>query len=175
MLLLVAIFLVLFVAGKWVLNVDGAGDDAVPSRPVSASQPTAELTSKSQVTLRGQAQPFGNDTSSKASDLDSTASEGGGPSGIELYAGTRRPFRIGVVVPDDYVLPVGYVRHYQMNEDGTPLPPILMYHPDFYSMVDAGIDNLIPNDLIVPGDQLPPGLKPLMLEVPKVVFDGGLL
>ncbi len=95
--------------------------------------------------------------------------------GIELYDNSAKPFRIGVVVPDDFVLPEGYVRHYQMNEDGTPLKPILMYHPDFHPKDSSGAPLPIPGDLIVPGDQLPKGLAAVMLEVPRVHFDGGVL
>jgi hypothetical protein len=97
------------------------------------------------------------------------------PEGIGLYAKMVKPFRIGVVVPDDYVLPEGYVRHYQVNEDGTPLKPILMYHPDFHPKDKDGSPIPIPDDLIVPGDQLPKGLDAVMLEVPTVYFDGGIL
>jgi hypothetical protein len=95
--------------------------------------------------------------------------------GTALYRQMNKPFRIGVVVPEDFVLPPGYVRHYQMNEDGTALPAILMYHPDFRSLSDSGVELEIPEDRIVPPDSLPVGLKSLMLEVPRVVFDGGIL
>jgi hypothetical protein len=95
--------------------------------------------------------------------------------GTALYQHIKKPFRIGVVVPKDFELPPGYVRHYQMNEDGTALPPILMYHPDFKTMSEGGVELEIPEDRIVPPDDLPVGLKSLMLEIPHVVFDGGIL
>ena len=41
------------------------------------------------------------------------------------------PPKIGIVVPEDFELPEGYVRHYQATDDGEPLPAILMFHPDF--------------------------------------------
>jgi hypothetical protein len=174
-LLLLAVFLVLFAVGMWVLTANGTSENASPAGTIHPAQPAKAVLSKTEVDLPERPTRDADLTSAHASGPDVGASEGGDKSGIELYANTQKPFRIGVVVPDDYVLPPGYVRHYQMNDDGTPLPPILMYHPDFRALVDAGADAFIPSDLIVPGDQLPAGIKPLMLEVPKVIFDGGLL
>ena len=47
-----------------------------------------------------------------------------------------KPVKRGIVVPDDFVLPEGYVRHYQTTDEGQQLEPILMFHPD-YVLVDA--------------------------------------
>src|SRR5262249_36605056 len=42
----------------------------------------------------------------------------------------------GIVVPDDFALPPGSVRHSQATDDGERLPAILMFSPD-YDWVDA--------------------------------------
>ena len=69
-----------------------------------------------------------------------------------------KPIKRGIVVPDDFELPPGYVRHYQTTDDGRRLPPILMFHPD-YAGVDAhGNPVVVPEDRIVPPEMAPPGL-----------------
>jgi hypothetical protein len=94
-------------------------------------------------------------------------SEGEEPSGIALFPppGTD-PIKPGIVVPEDFELPPGYVRHYQTTDDGKQLPAILMFHPD-YQPVDAdGVAIALPEDRVVPPEMAPPGLAPEMLDVP---------
>jgi hypothetical protein len=45
------------------------------------------------------------------------------------------PPKSGILVPEDYELPPGYVRHYQVTDDGKRLGAILMFSPD-YEFVD---------------------------------------
>jgi hypothetical protein len=97
----------------------------------------------------------------------------GGPSGIAVFPppGTDPP-KTGIVVPEDFELPEGYVRHYQATDDGELLSPILMFHPD-YEFFDANGQPIeLPEDLIVPPELAPPGLEnePL-LEVPPPALD----
>src|SRR5262249_25093204 len=47
-----------------------------------------------------------------------------------------KPIKRGIVVPDDFELPPGFVRHYQATDDGQRLPAILMFSPD-YDWADA--------------------------------------
>ena len=75
------------------------------------------------------------------------------------------PPRSGVIVPDDWELPEGYVRHYQTTDDGEPLPPILMFHPDYTFTDEQGNPIAIPPDRIVPPELVPPGLPIRMLEI----------
>jgi hypothetical protein len=91
----------------------------------------------------------------------------GVPDGIALFPplGTD-PLRRGILVPDDFELPEGYVRHYQTTDDGELLPAILMFHPD-YEWLDAGGEPLaLPPDRIVPPELAPPGLDIRWLELP---------
>lgn len=77
------------------------------------------------------------------------------------------PVKIGIVVPDDFPLPEGYVRHYQVTDDGRDLAPILMFNPD-YEWIDADGKRIeLPADHIVPPELAPPGLPIRMLEAPK--------
>jgi hypothetical protein len=75
-----------------------------------------------------------------------------------------KPIKRGVVVPDDYELPEGYVRHYQTTDDGRPLPPILMFHPDFAGVDADGNPLVVPEDRIVPPELAPAGLQPRTLD-----------
>jgi hypothetical protein len=76
------------------------------------------------------------------------------------------PPKTGVIVPEGIELPEGYVRHYQTTDDGEPLPPILMFHPDYTFTDDLGNPIKIPEDRVVPPDMVPEGVPIQMLEVP---------
>jgi hypothetical protein len=75
--------------------------------------------------------------------------------------------KIGIVVPEDFPLPEGFVRHYQSTDDGRALPPILMFHPDYEWVDPRGEPIAIPADRVVPPELAPPGLPIRMLEVPE--------
>ena len=80
--------------------------------------------------------------------------------------GTNPP-KSGIIVPEDYELPEGYVRHYQATDDGQRLDAILMFSPDYQFVDPSGNPISVPEDLIVPPEMAPPGLPIRMLEVPK--------
>jgi len=77
------------------------------------------------------------------------------------------PPKSGIVVPEDFALPEGYVRHYQATDDGQRLAAILMFSPDYQFVDSAGNPVPLPADLIVPPEMAPPGLPIRMLRVPK--------
>jgi hypothetical protein len=80
-----------------------------------------------------------------------------------------KPVRQGIVVPDDFELPEGYVRHYQTTDDGRRLPPVLMFHPD-YELLDANGNPVpLPEDRIVPPDMVPKGMPIRKLDDPDHV------
>ena len=89
------------------------------------------------------------------------------PSGIGLFPppGTD-PIKRGIVVPDDYELPEGYLRHYQVTDDGQELDPILLFHPDYELLDDAGNPVPLPPDRVVPPELAPPGMPIRTVEVP---------
>ena len=70
-------------------------------------------------------------------------------------------------MPEDYVLPEGYVRHHQVTDEGEPLEPILMFSPDYVFRDDAGREIVIPEDRIVPPELAPPGLPLRPITIPK--------
>lgn len=88
--------------------------------------------------------------------------------GINVFPplGTK-PLQSGIIVPDDFELPPGYIRHYQMTDDGRQLAPILMYNPDHPPLDYRGEPIQVPPDRVVPPDMAPRGLAINILEVPK--------
>ncbi|MCC6848821.1 MAG: hypothetical protein IT294_09990 [Deltaproteobacteria bacterium] len=70
------------------------------------------------------------------------------------------PPKSGIIVPEDFPLPEGYVRHHQTTDDGEALPPILMFHPDYEFLDGRGRVVKVPEDRVVPRDMAPPGLDP---------------
>jgi hypothetical protein len=89
------------------------------------------------------------------------------PSGIQLFPppGTDPP-KIGIVVPEGFELPEGYVRHYQVTDDGQPLAPILMFHPDYDWVDEQGHHSDVSADGVVPPELAPAGMPIEMLRLP---------
>jgi hypothetical protein len=85
--------------------------------------------------------------------------------GVFPPPGTK-PVKRGIVVPDDYVLPPGFVRHYQATDDGRLLPPILMFALDAAPVDAGGKPVVVPADRVVPPELAPPGLPIHLLELP---------
>ena len=81
--------------------------------------------------------------------------------------GTSPPM-IGLAVPKDYILPEGYVRHFQATDDGQRIEPILMYSPDFDFFDSNGQQIAIPDNRVVPDNMEPPGLaiRPIRIPIP---------
>jgi hypothetical protein len=78
------------------------------------------------------------------------------------------PPKSGILVPEDFPLPEGYVRHYQSTDDGEQLPAILMFHPDYEFLNERGEVVPLPEDLVVPPEMAPPGLATdQVLQVPE--------
>jgi hypothetical protein len=94
-------------------------------------------------------------------------------SGIGAFPppGTSPPL-VGLAVPDDYVLPEGYVRHFQATDDGQRIEPILMYSPDFDFFDASGKPIAIPQDRVVPPGMAPPGLAIRRIEIPPPLQPG---
>ncbi len=76
------------------------------------------------------------------------------------------PLLRGLVVPDDFVLPEGYVRHHQVTDEGEPLEPILMFSPDGVFVDAAGREIKVPEDRVVPPEMAPPGLPIREITIP---------
>ncbi|WP_437759728.1 hypothetical protein [Sorangium sp. So ce1389] len=93
------------------------------------------------------------------------------PEGIAAFPapGTKR-IKAGLVVPDDFPLPEGYVRHYQATDNGRMLQAILMFHPDHAPLDAQGNPVPLPSDRVVPPEMAPPGLPLERLEIPEDAY-----
>ena len=88
-------------------------------------------------------------------------------SGLAAFSppGTRPP-KIGLAVPENLVLPPGYVRHHQATDDGQRIEAILMFAPD-YRPLDANNQPVeIPADRVVPSHLAPPGFPVRSITIP---------
>jgi hypothetical protein len=85
--------------------------------------------------------------------------------------GTRPPL-VGLAVPDDFVLPEGYVRHYQATDDGQRIEPILMFAPDHQIFDAANRPIEIPKDRVVPPELAPPGFPIRRIVIPAPTEQG---
>lgn len=85
--------------------------------------------------------------------------------------GTRPPL-VGLAVPEDFVLPEGYVRHYQATDDGQRIEPILMFAPDCQIFDAANRPIEIPKDGVVPPELAPPGFPIRRIVIPAHTEQG---
>ncbi len=82
--------------------------------------------------------------------------------------GTRPPL-IGLAVPEDFVLPEGYVRHHQATDDGQRIEAILMFAPDRQFFDAANRPIAVPANRVVPPEFAPPGLPIRLIVLPKPI------
>ena len=85
--------------------------------------------------------------------------------------GTRPPL-VGLAVPEDFVLPEGYVRHHQATDDGQRIEAILMYAPDREFFDAAKRPIVVPKDRVVPPEHAPPGLPIRRIVIPAPLEPG---
>lgn len=85
------------------------------------------------------------------------------------------PPKVGVIVPDDYELPEGYERYYQVTDDGQPLEPILRFSPDYEFLDERGEPMPLPEDRVVPADRVPADLPVRLLDPENPPPAGGLV
>jgi hypothetical protein len=83
--------------------------------------------------------------------------------------GTKR-IKPGIIVPEDFPLPPGYVRHYQSTDKGALLQAILMFHPDHQPLDAQGKPIPLPPDRVVPPDMAPPGMPLDTLQIPADAY-----
>jgi hypothetical protein len=78
-----------------------------------------------------------------------------------------RPLLSGIIVPEGFELPPGYVRHRQTTDTGELLPPILMFHPHESPVDWRGEPVPVTADRVVPPELAPEGMPIIMLEAPR--------
>ncbi|WP_281333535.1 hypothetical protein [Polyangium sp. 6x1] len=158
-----------------------------PARPKGAptlrlaarSAPAVEIAPHARAIGAEEPDPDGEDFPDEPSPSEEAAEDGAGSAagaaksktGIHAFPapGTKR-IKQGLVVPDDFPLPPGYVRHYQATDKGRMLEPILLYHPDYELVDENGKVIPIPPDRVVPPDMAPEGLPLATLDVPTDAY-----
>jgi hypothetical protein len=80
--------------------------------------------------------------------------------------GTSPPL-VGLAVPEDFVLPKGYVRHHQATDDGQRIEAMLMFAPGFQLFDAAGRPIAMPANRVVPPELAPPGLPVRRIAIPE--------
>lgn len=90
-------------------------------------------------------------------------------SGLGAFSppGTRPPM-LGLAVPDDFILPPGYMSHHQATDDGQRIEAILMFAPDHESFDSALHPTQIPKNRVVPPELAPVGLIPRQIVIPAL-------
>lgn len=85
--------------------------------------------------------------------------------------GTRPPM-VGLAVPEDFVLPDGYVRHHQATDDGQRIEAVLMFAPD-RPIFDANHQPItVPANRVVPPELAPAGLPIRRIVIPAPLDPG---
>jgi hypothetical protein len=159
-----------------VVGSEAAGD--VPMGAADVDEPVQDVERVVTRVRRAQAQTEGSDSKGqpmaeqkepeiKAGEYIAALRAAGETGGIAAFnpPGTD-PVKSGIIVPDDYELPPGYARRYQTLDDGTDVPPILMFSPDYEFLDSDGKAIPLPDDLIVPPEMAPPDL-PVRVLSPK--------
>lgn len=141
---------------------------AAPAAPTAARSPERVLPRRVAVPLAADPAGLGGTPTPKpekprreidAADAIAALREEGIHDGIAAFGipGSHPP-KAGILVPEELELPEGYVRHYQSTDDGEQLPAILMFHPDYEFVNEAGQVVQLPEDGVVTPDMAPPGV-----------------
>ncbi|ATB44578.1 hypothetical protein [Corallococcus macrosporus] len=101
------------------------------------------------------------DTEVQEPDMESQAT------GLQLFRPGTKPIKRGLVVPDDFELPPGYVRHFQYTDSGELVAAVLTFHPDHQPTDANGQPVPMPPDRLVPEELAPPGMPIQRLELPE--------
>ena len=139
--------------GLWIQQKPGAAP--ITERPVNGD-PTPDLSNY--------VNPGDNPT---MQEVITRLQQNGIETGLAAFSppGTRPPM-IGLAVPEDFVLPPGYVRHHQATDDGQRIEAILMFAPD-RAFVDTPKGSVaVPKDRLVPPELAPEGLALRRIVIP---------
>ncbi|ATQ79038.1 hypothetical protein CR152_21580 [Massilia violaceinigra] len=145
-------------------TVPGAPDSTIPRKeqaraPEGDADPTPDL--KSYV-ARGE--------NPSMAEVIERLHQRGIHSGLGAFSppGTSPPL-VGLAVPEDFVLPKGYVRHHQATDDGQRIEAVLMFAPDFQLLDAAGKSVAMPKNGIVPPELAPPGMPIRRIVIPPAI------
>jgi hypothetical protein len=139
-----------------------------PAPTPPPAQPRPVVRPASQSTAQPTPPPVSEETVSQEApgELPAEASAGE-KTGLALFRPGTKPLKQGIVVPEDFELPQGYVRHYQTTDDGQRVEAILMFHPDYKPTDSKGQPVELPESRVVPPELAPPGMPINILELPE--------
>lgn len=183
--LLLAIAAGVALAMLWMPARPPAGQADVAATPAPAAPPPAAMPAKPAQAARAPARPDPEGDADPTPDLRNYVARGENPTmaqvierlhergihaGLGAFSppGTSPPL-VGLAVPEDFVLPKGYVRHHQATDDGQRIEAILMFAPDFQLLDGAGKPVEMPRNLVVPPELAPSGLPIRRIAIPKPV------
>lgn len=158
---------------------------SAPGAPVAAARAAPPAASAAAPRIPRMRDPHGDQTP----DLADYINEGERPTMGEVIArlnaagvhtglgafsppGTK-PVLVGLAVPEDFVLPQGYVRHYQATDDGQRVEAILRFAPDVQLFDAARRPVAMPKDRVVPPELAPPGLPIRRITIPAPIESSG--
>ena len=149
------------------LPVHGVAQERQPRPPLPAQEGKAEADADPTPDLRsyvarGENPPM--------SEVIERLHQRGVYSGLGAFSppGTSPPL-IGLAVPEEFILPKGYVRHHQATDDGQRIDAILMFAPDF-QLFDANNEPIaMPENRVVPPQLAPPGLPIRRIDLPAPI------
>ena len=146
------------------------GSPAPDVAPVIARQPQARLPEGDADPTRDLSSYVARGENPSMGQVIDRLHERGIHSGLGAFSppGTSPPL-VGLAVPDDFVLPKGYVRHHQATDDGQRIEAMLMFAPDYQLRDAAGRPLELPNNLVVPPELAPPGLPIRRIVIPASV------
>ncbi|HEU4407028.1 MAG TPA: hypothetical protein VFS43_17300 [Polyangiaceae bacterium] len=162
------------------LVLAAGGRDRRPPAP-AAPTPAARAAEAPEAPPAARREPGPAVTTARAPDDDAEPDAGAPPDeppagpppreGIHAFPppGTKR-IKAGLVVPEGFELPPGYMRHYQATDKGEMLQAILMFHPDYQPVDASGRPVPLPPDRVVPPELAPPGLALETLAVPADAY-----
>ena len=163
------------ILSAWLVSSPGPVPDAAEPAPVRVAEnrpapsptrtPPAPRPEVRPTTAQGtpEAPPTPQEVPAMAQD----AAPSGPAEGSNLYRPGTKKLKQGIIVPEGFKLPPGYLRHYQSTDNGEGVKPILMFHPDYKPVDSKGQPVEIPESRVVPPELAPAGMPIEVLELPE--------
>ncbi|SHG72306.1 hypothetical protein [Massilia sp. CF038] len=186
-------FIVALLAGAAALTLlltwwTPSAPDAPTAQAAAAPPAPVQAASISPIVPGGAPTPDPEGDADPTADLSSYVARGENPSVAEvierlhqrgIYSGLgafsppgTSPPLVGLAVPEDFVLPKGYVRHHQATDDGQPIEAILMFAPGFQMLDASGRPIAMPANGVVPPELAPAGLALRKIVIPPPANGG---
>jgi hypothetical protein len=162
------------VLSAWLVSSPGPVPDTGEPSPVRVAEnrPAPSPTRSAPPTPRpevrpAQGAPEAPPTPQEAPAMEQDSAPSGPAEGINLYRPGTKKLKQGLIVPEGFELPPGYLRHYQSTDNGEGVKPILMFHPDYKPVDSKGQPVEIPESRVVPPELAPAGMPIEVLELPE--------